>query len=107
MIMKKIVNLTPHAIVLNDGTRFESSGTIARVQASFSEFDSDGVCQQVFGEVQDLPGPEEGTMYVVSGLVLSALGGARTDVVAPATGHPKVVRNDKGQIVSVPGFVQG
>lgn len=103
----KYVNLTPHAIVLNDGTRFEPSGTIARVSASFSEFDSDGICEQVFGEVQDLPQPEKGTAFIVSGLVLSALKGARPDVVAPATGHPAVVRNDKGQIASVPGFVRG
>lgn len=100
-------NLTPHPVVLNDGTVFDSSGTIARVDVSFSEFDSDGICEQVFGETKDLPGPEEGTVYIVSGLVLSALKGTRCDVVAPATGHSLVVRNEKGHIVSVPGFVRG
>jgi hypothetical protein len=103
----EFVNLTPHAIVLNDGTRFEPSGTIARVNASFSEFNSDGICEQVFGDVQDLPQSQEDTVFIVSGLVLSALKGTRNDVVAPATGHPLVVRNDKGQIASVPGFVRG
>lgn len=100
-------NLTPHAIVLNDGTTFPASGIIARVSVSFSEFNSDGICEQVFGEIQDLPQSEEGTAYIVSGLVLSALKGTRSDVVAPATGHPLVVRNDKNQIASVPGFVKG
>jgi hypothetical protein len=30
----------------------------------------------------------------------------RDDVVAPATGHPDTMRNDKGHIISVPGFVR-
>ena len=100
-------NLTPHNIALNDGTEFPPTGTVARVSVSFSEFDSDGICEQVFGEIQDLAEPEEGTAYIVSGMVLSALKGTRPDVVAPATGHPGVVRNDKNQIASVPGFVRG
>jgi len=29
----------------------------------------------------------------------------RNDLVAPATGHPEAIRNEQGQIVSVPGFV--
>jgi hypothetical protein len=104
--MKNFINLTPHAIVLNDGTMFPPSGTIARVTASFSGFDQNGVCEQVFGEIHDLPAPADDTLYIVSGLVLGALKGSRNDVVAPATGHPDVVRNDKGQIASVPGFVR-
>lgn len=103
----KFINLTPHAIVLNDGTVFQSSGTVARVGVSFSEFDSEGLCEQIFGQVEGLPEPAEGTAYIVSGMVLSALQGARRDVVAPASGHPDVVRNDNGHIVSVPGFVRG
>lgn len=98
------INLTPHAIVMNDGRVFEPSGVVARVSSSFTEF-VDDVCQQQFGEVQDLPAPAEGVRYIVSGMVLSALQGARGDVVAPATGHRDCVRNDKGHIVSVPGFV--
>lgn len=98
------VNCTPHAIVLNDGAVFAPSGTIARCQASFTEF-VDGVCRQQFGEVQNLPAPEEGVRYIVSAMVLAALAGSRPDVVAPATGHPDCVRVD-GQIKSVPGFVQ-
>jgi hypothetical protein len=46
-------------------------------------------------------------LYIVSALVLTAAKAAvRTDCVAPATGHPDCVRNDKGFIVSVPGFVR-
>lgn len=99
------VNLTPHAIVLNDGRVFEASDTVARVAVSYTEF-ADDLCLQTYGAVQDLPAPQPDTRYIVSGLVVAALGNSRTDVVAPATGHPAVVRNDRGHIVSVPGFTR-
>lgn len=99
----KYINLTPHAIVLNDGRSFEPSGEIARVSASFAEAGPD-LFTQVFGEVANLPAPVEGTRFIVSGLVKAALP-ERDDVVSPATGHPDTVRNDKGHILSVPGFV--
>jgi hypothetical protein len=38
---------------------------------------------------------------------LVAQAAKRQDVVSPATGHHDCVRNDKGHIVSVPGFVRG
>lgn len=100
------VNCTPHALTMNDGTVIPVSGTVARVTASFSDFNADGICEQTFGEIQDLPQPKEGTYYIVSALVLAAAkASGRTDVVAPATGHPDCVRN-QGMIVSVPGFVR-
>ena len=105
ILKAKFINLTPHTINLNDGSAIQSLG-VARVSASFTEFNNFGVCQQVFGEVEGLPSPVTGTIYIVSGMVLSALNGARSDVVAPATGHPDTKRNDKGHIISVPGFVQ-
>ena len=39
-----------------------------------------------------------------SAMVLAACND-RSDLVAPATGHPDAVRSEKGHIVSVPGFV--
>lgn len=102
----EFINLTPHAIVVTDGETYQPTGTIARVTASFGPFDENGITEQQFGEVENLPAPAEGKTYIVSGMVLSALKGARKDVVAPATGHPAVVRNDKGHIVSVPGFTR-
>jgi len=101
----KYINMTPHAIHLNDGRVFEPSGTIARVGSSFTEF-ADDVCIQVFGEVTDLSAPEDDVRYIVSGMVLSALKGQRVDAVAPATGHVDCRRNEKGHIISVPGFVR-
>ena len=116
---------------------FEPSGKVARVSVGFEKIDpcpfGGGQCEtcdyechsnsimapsemggqaipeyrQVFGEVIDLPEPQPGTVYIVSAMVLSALAGSRSDVVAPATGHPECIRNDKGHILSVPGFVRG
>lgn len=79
---------------------------VARVSASYSPFNEDGICSQTFGEISGLPEPEVGLYYIVSALVLAAAKNAgRYDVVAPATGHPLCVRDEKGLIQSVPGFV--
>ena len=96
------LNYTPHNICLNNGETFVSVG-VARVGNEFTDFDDDLVCKQTFGMVEGLPKEVEGTKLIVSGLVLSAT--LRKDLVAPATGHKDVIRNDKGHIVSVPGFV--
>jgi hypothetical protein len=105
--MAKFVNLTPHPLSVEGVGTIEPDGPAARVSASFSDFDADGVCTQEFGEVTNLPEPVEGTLYIVSGLVLTAAKAlGRVDCVAPATGHPGVVRSEAGHIVSVPGFVR-
>lgn len=95
--------MTPHALTLNDGTVIPASGTVARVSASFTDFDANGVCRQVFGDVMGLPEEKEGTLIIVSALVLAA--SDRKDLVAPATGHEACKRDERGMIVSVPGFV--
>ena len=99
-------NFTPHAIKLNDSREFACEG-LTRVSATFNRFDEYGVCEQNFGEVTGLPNPADDTLYIVSALVLTAAKAAgRADCVAPATGHPDCVRNEKGFIISVPGFVR-
>ena len=103
----EFVNLTPHAITLNDGRVFEPSGVVARVEQMMSEFDRHGISVQSFGDVTGLPEPMHGVLYIVSALVLTrAQAEGRKDVVAPATGHKDCVRDDKGRILSVPGFVK-
>jgi len=99
----RLRNFTPHPIAMNDGRVFESEG-VARVSASFSKFDERLFCNQVFGEIEGLPEEEEGVFIIVSGMVKSASN--RGDLIAPATGHPETVRNVKGHIVSVPGFIK-
>lgn len=105
IIPNKFINLTPHTITLNNGTEYHPSGKVARVENQFSNFCC-GISTVFYGEIENLPEPEEGTIYIVSAMVLAAAKEkGRTDVVAPATGHPDCIRKD-GFIVSVPGFVR-
>lgn len=101
LLMMKFINLTPHTITLNDGREFPSIG-VARVANSFTEI-VDDICSVKYGEVEGLPEPKANTMYIVSQMVLAASN--RTDLVAPATGHPDCIR-ENGFIKSVPGFVR-
>lgn len=103
-ICMKYKNYTPHEIHLNDGTVIPPSGQVARVEASYTPFDKNGVCRQVFGPVTGLPPQEEG-FYVIVSLAVLQRASDRTDLVAPATGHKECVR-ENGMIKSVPGFVQ-
>jgi hypothetical protein len=101
--MTKFINCTPHAIVLNDGRVFDPSGSVARVSSSFTDF-TDDVCTVKYGDLTGVPDSVDGVKYIVSAMVLAA--SDRKDLVAPATGHSDTVRNDKGHIVSVPGFTR-
>ncbi len=105
----KIINKTPHPIVVRNEkgeTIYSPEGEVARLQTEtrvVSELDGFEVEEAVvIGN--NLPEPQEGVVLIVSGMVLSALKGVRSDLVAPNTN--KAVRNEKGHIVSVPGFVR-
>lgn len=106
--MIDIINLTPHAIAMSDGTIFEPSGQVARVtvhQTDAGTIAGIPVKTQTFGEIVNLPEPKNNTVYIVSSIVLTAAKNAgRTDVVAPDTAN--AVRNDQGHIISVHGFVK-
>ena len=98
-----LINLTPHAITVA-GRTIEPSGTVPRVsvrQVEDGDIEGIPVVRTVYGAVEGLPLPAEGTTYIVSALVLSALAGARTDVCAPDTSPASAIRNDAGQIVGV------
>lgn len=118
-IDRRIINLTPHEIVVlnlrGERVAFPPSGTVARVGVTTTPdgvFDSDepvGVFQvsrQAFGEVEGLPGydPDSPNRYIVSAMVLGALSGSRPDVVAPDTGSTALREN--GRIIAVRGFVR-
>lgn len=99
-------NLTPHEVNLNDGRSFPSEGSV-RIEQKHSEFVGD-ICKAPLGDLIGLPEPEEGVKYIVSMPVLmaaAAKGMDRDDLVAPATNHPECKRNEKGWILSVPGFI--
>ncbi len=104
-------NYTPHVIRIEDETgertAFGSLG-LARVAVSQTRVESPGkfrMMRNEYGQVEGLPEPQEGVVYVVSGLVLDrAKAEGRTDCVAPDTGRD-VIRDEKGQIEAVRGFV--
>jgi hypothetical protein len=96
----RIVNLTPHPVnLLVDGAMVEVSSTgLARCSVTIEELSQVAgirIVRTLYGQVQGLPEPEEGTIYIVSALVLAALAGSRDDVFAPAD----YIRNEAGQVV--------
>ena len=99
-----LVNLTPHPIVIDDGTTvltIAPSGTITRVEKSIIDL-GDGFYTIVWGDVVDLPEPQDNTIYMVSAMVAGRVPD-RTDVASPATDLAN--RDDNGRIVSVPGLI--
>ena len=104
----KITNLTPHAITFISGENnmqkfiVEPSGVVARVAAHTENIGSittdDGftipLTTTVFGQVEGLPAPETGTIYVVSSLVAGRVPD-RKDVLIPN----ESIRDDKGRII--------
>jgi hypothetical protein len=86
---------------------YEPSGIVARIEmAQHPQSKVDGfpvVENKIVGH--NIPEPVEGTYLLVSAMVLSVgkeLG--RTDLIAPNTNE--ATRNEKGHIISVPGFVK-
>ena len=120
-----LVNLTPHEIVIAFGESnaermaIPASGIVARVAST------PGVAEQVngvpvpvmgrqaWGKVENLPDPVEGTLFIVSAMVLGrpeCLN--RTDVVGPGTGpNDGAIRYEdgprKGQVIAVTRLVRG
>lgn len=114
------VNLTPHTIDIytanywpsatppedivtaQDGTRYAlilsipPQGNLARVTAKSIPVEREfgfEVITNTYGSVTGLPDPSPGVNYIVSGMVLDALQGARFDVYAPGP----LLRDENGQ----------
>lgn len=113
--MEKVINLTPHDIVVQDSnggsTTFPASGNVARVASTPGELvryaasDVPVYGYPVYGPVEGLPDPKDGIMYIVSLLSLSQCSG-RDDVVSPGTGpYDGAIRNEKGEVVAVTRFI--
>lgn len=107
----KIVNLTPHVVtlVLPGCTLRLASEGIARVSETVSHVETVSVngneipvVKKAYGQVIGLPEPQEGTIYIVSLLVLQALPGRR-DLFAPA----ELVRDESGVITGARALTRG
>lgn len=100
----KFVNLTPHDITVVGDAQvvLPKSGSIARVAVSQVEVGREGgiaLFRTRKGEVQGVPSPEEGTIYVVSLVVREALPG-RTDLASPG----ELVRDADGKPIGCRGL---
>jgi hypothetical protein len=107
----KMINLTPHKIVMikvgGKEVEVEPSGIIARVttiESVVDEVNGIPVVSRKFGEVEGLPEPKEDTIYIVSSLVLGAIKN-RKDVFAPDTGAT-AIRDEGGRIIAVTRLIQ-
>ncbi len=96
-------NLTSHSICeVTTGQTIPPSGVVARVKSStikIGEHASAPIYTSTFGEVEGLPKPEEGVIYIVSALTLNAVAN-RTDVVAPGN----LQRDQDGNPIGCIGF---
>jgi hypothetical protein len=106
-----IINCTPHSIRLvnpdNDmnGTTYEPSGIVPRLSVSSvtvdKEYEGYPVVRAQVGDVDGLPNPQPGVLYIVSTMVAQAA--KRHDVLSPDTGKT-AIRDEKGQIIAVTQF---
>jgi len=94
----KFVNLTPHNIVIHGASGYNvcvmPHGTVARCAVTSKpagEHKGVPLCVIEVGEVEDLPEPEEGTMYITSMVVRQAVP-HRKDVASPGV----LLRDDDG-----------
>lgn len=103
----EIVNLTPHELNLvgegGETTTVAPTGTVARCATQTESLPSVAglaVVRRTFGQVEALPEPRKGTIYVVSSIVLSALKDSRPDVYCPG----EAVRDESGKQIAAKGL---
>lgn len=104
-VIRKLVNLTPHALNISAGGQsleIPASGIVARCAQSnivVGEVNGIPVTRQIFGEVVDLPEYEPNTLYIVSRLVASAKP-ERNDLLIPGA----LLRDEAGKVIGCDGF---
>ncbi len=97
-----LVNLTPHSIIFVDDAgnavlTVEPSGQIARCSVArekIGEINGIPVNKSRFGKVENLPEPQEGTIFIVSALTAQAVP-EREDVFIT----DDAVRDEQGRII--------
>ena len=103
----KIINLTPHDIVVQkeDGKKitYPATGQVARVEVEDEQVDViDGipVYKGKIKEVTGIPKKQDGVYYIVSLFVLQNTN--RDDLIVPDTNG--AIRDEQGRIVAVRGW---
>lgn len=106
--MINFVNLTPHSIKIVDGADqicliLPPSGNVARVDSksvSRGSINSIPISSVIFGDVVGLPDASDDTMFIVSGMVRSAVP-HRQDVASPGD----LVRDSAGNVIGCRGLL--
>lgn len=89
LVGEEVIDLAPTGIVPRCSQSEVTAGEVAGIP----------VTRQVFGEVIDLPEPEEGVFFVVSRMVAAACP-ERRDLLIPGA----LVRDDEGRVVGCRGL---
>jgi len=103
----KFKNLTPHTLNIldreeNPVMEIPPSGEVARVFVSYrkvEEINGIPIFSASYGEIVNLPEPEPGTCFIVSGMVKSAVPN-RLDVFSPG----ELVRDENGKPIGCKGL---
>ena len=103
-----IKNLTPHDITIRGamgdtvlpGAGKDGSARVSVSETVFGDINGIPVVKLVYGDIVGLPEPEDGTIYLVSAMVLGRTDRRGIDVFGPDTGST-AIRNDKNQIIAV------
>lgn len=118
MMKPAIISWVGHVVRLNNGVIFRPSGQVCRLSRAIYEgrglirvkrlgeprlytLLADGSLSE---ESAPLPEPQDGVLYIVSGLV--ARQAHRPDFVVPAVHHSHAIQDDRGKIRSVPFLIQ-
>ena len=98
----EFINLTPHDLNLineaGEPVLVKASGVLARCKVTTEKVGTvNGIKVNVshFGDIEGLPAPEEGKIFIVSAMILTALNGTRPDVL----GVSEYIRDGEGKIV--------
>lgn len=101
------VNLTPHSVnIMRAGAPnliVPASGTVARVKSTSLKVNEARACDIIaisYGEVEDLPAPVAGTVYIVSAMVAARVQD-RPDVMSPWG----LQRDSDGVVIACKGLV--
>lgn len=101
-----IKNYTPHSLNIYSGDilikTFEKIGNVRLLEDVQEVEETDGIPTVIkkYREATGLPEPENGTIFLVSKIVLDALP-HRTDLRCPDTGPDSVIRDEAGNILGV------
>lgn len=108
---KNVINLTPHAIKVvgeDDAFVFPASGTVLRLIESEKVMYINKLGIKFVRKTYSLPDMsfvKTDKTYIVSIITIPYLIGITGDFIAPDTGVKSVIRDDKGNITGVRGFI--